>query len=572
MTTTTRAFGVTKDVVIVGAGFSGMYLLHLCRGIGLSVQVVEAAGDVGGTWYWNRYPGVRCDVESLQYSYTFSDDIAREWQWSERYATGGEINAYQRFVADRLDLRRDILFDTRVTRAAFDAGRNIWDVATDKGRAFRCRFLVMATGVLSQTRIPDFPGIESFAGETYHPGAWPHEDVDFRGKRVGVVGTGSSGVQIIPEIAKAAAQVTVFQRTPCFSVPAHNRPLEEAERREFYANRREHTRTMREVARNATLCEIGERKALETSEAERRSEYERRWTIGGSTLMSAFTDLVTDEAANRTAADFVRAKIRETVTDRRVADLLCAQDYPIGTKRICIDTGYFATFNRPNVALVDLRSEPITSITPNGVGTAAAEYPLDAIVFATGYDAITGAVTRIDVRGRDGASLAEKWRETPVNYLGLATAGFPNLFTMIGPGSPSVLSNVVGSIEQHAEWLAGLLEYAKRRDIASIEADAGAETRWMQHCSELAARTLHGKAKSWYQGDNVPGKTRVFMPYIGGTSAFRRVCDEIAVRGYGGFRLTTERGALWRENAGREGAAVCEPAIFDHISSGKTAV
>jgi cyclohexanone monooxygenase len=548
--TTTGVSAVTTDVVIVGAGFSGMYLLHLCRGIGLSVQVVEAGSDVGGTWYWNRYPGARCDVESLQYSYTFSDEIAREWQWSERYAAGGEINAYQRFVADRLDLRRDILFNTRVTRAVHDAGQNIWDVETDTGRIFRGRFLVMATGVLSQTRIPDFPGIENFAGKTYHPGAWPHEGVDFRGKRVGVIGTGSSGVQIIPEIAKAAERLTVFQRTPCYSVPAQNRPLEQAERREFYANRREHIRTMREVARNAALYEVGERKALETSEAERRAEYERRWAIGGGTFMYAFADLVTDEAANRTAADFVRAKIREVVSDRRVADKLCGQDYPIGTKRICIDTGYFSTFNRPNVELVDLRSEPIICITPNGIRTTAKEFPLDAIVFATGYDAITGAVTRIDVRGRDGVSLAEKWREAPINYLGLATAGFPNFFTMIGPGSPSVLSNVVGSIEQHAEWLASLLGYAKRQDIASIEADAEAETRWMQHCAELAARTLHGKAKSWYQGDNVPGKTRVFMPYIGGTNTFRRICDDIAVNGYEGFNLTGSNGALLRKNVG----------------------
>lgn len=535
--------GSDVDWVIVGAGFAGMYLVYMARKHGFTFRAFEAGSDVGGTWYWNRYPGARCDVESLQYCFTFSDEIDAEWTWSERYAAGPEIQAYQNFVATRLDLRRHITFNTRVTTARFDEKNDRWLVTTDTGESVRCRFLIMATGALSIARRPDFPGASSFEGQIYHPGAWPHEKIDLGGKRVGVVGTGSSGVQLVPEIAKKAAHLHVFQRTPCYSIPAQNRSLSDTDRATFHENRKEFRRRAREDMRNATLYDVGQTSALAATEDERRQQFETRWRHGGGAFMYAYNDLVLNEEANRIAADFVRAKIRETVKDPHTADLLSPKDYPIGTKRICIDTDYFETFNRPNVSLVDVNSAPILSFTETGLRTAKAEYDLDIVILATGYDAITGAVVRIDIRGVEKASLAERWRQAPLSYLGLTTSGFPNLFTITGPGSPSVLSNVVVSIEQHVEFVTQMLLRARNEDITRIEADVEAEAAWTKHCHELASRTLHGKSRSWYQGDNVPGKTRVFMPYIGGTNVYRKHCDEIAARGYEGFRLTKARAA-----------------------------
>jgi cyclohexanone monooxygenase len=533
-----RAARAVVDVVVVGAGFAGMYMLHRLRQHGFSTRVFETGTDVGGTWYWNRYPGARCDVASLEYSYSFDEALQQEWSWTEKFATQPEILAYLNHVADRLDLRKDIDFDTTVVRAAFDDATSRWLVETDRGETVSARHLVMATGCLSASRIPDFPGIDSFRGETYHTGRWPHEPVDLAGKRVGVIGTGSSGIQTIPEVAKVAGHLFVFQRTPTFSVPAQNRPLGEEEVREWKATYPEKRRFAREEARTGWLPDPAIGAALETSADIRQQEYEKRWKKGGANFLYAFSDLGVDEQANRTAADFVRAKIRAIMKDAKTAELLTPRDYPIGTKRICVDTDYYATYNRDNVTLVDVRSAPIEAITQNGIRTAAGEYELDAIIFATGFDAMTGALTRLDLTGANGARLSQKWDAGPANYLGIMTTDFPNFYMITGPGSPSVLSNVVLSIEQHVEWLSDLFGYMRARGYDRIEPTPEAELAWVEHCRELAARTLQMKADSWYLGANVPGKPRVFMPFIGGTSVYRRKCSEVARNGYEGFVLS----------------------------------
>jgi cyclohexanone monooxygenase len=525
------------DVVIVGAGFGGMYMLHRLRGLGLTAIVFETATDVGGTWYWNRYPGARCDVESMQYSYAFSPELQQEWQWSELFAGQPEILRYARHVADRLDLRRDIRFETRVERASFNEATQRWTVRTNRGDTVSARHCVMATGCLSTARVPDFPGIGSFTGKTYHTGYWPHEPVDFSGLRVAVIGTGSSAIQSIPVIAGQAAHVTVFQRTPNYSIPSRNGPMtpayEQSWKSVYPARRAEAQQT-----RTGVLANPNDVSALAVTEEERRRVYETRWASGGTTFMAAFNDLIYDKASNDTAASFVREKIRQIVRDPRTADLLTPTSYPIGTKRICVDTDYFETFNRPNVTLVDVRSAPIETITPNGVLTGGVEYQVDAIVFATGFDAMTGTLTRIDIRGRDGITLADKWAEGPKTYLGLMTAGFPNLFMITGPGSPSVLSNMMVSIEQHVDWAADCLGYLTSHGIGCIEATQQAEDSWVAHVNEVAHKTLYPQAASWYMGANIPGKPRVFMPYIGGVGVYRQICDEIAADGYRGFQLS----------------------------------
>jgi len=524
------------DVAVVGAGFAGLYMLHCLRGLGMSAVAFEAGGDVGGTWYWNRYPGARCDVESLQYSYAFSDELQREWSWSERYAAQPEILAYARHVAARLDLRRDIRLATRVVSAVLDEAAGRWTIRTDRGDAVRARFCVMATGCLSVPRAPDLPGLGTFRGGVYHTGAWPHEPVDFSGQTVGVIGTGSSAIQAIPLLARQADRLIVFQRTPNYSVPAHNRPLTPESQRTWKASCREHRRRALE-SRNAILYVPNDVSALAVDEAERQRVYEARWRDGGIPFMAAFNDLLLSEGANETAAEFVRAKIRSIVRDPAVAERLTPRDYPIGTKRICVDTGYFETFNRANVALVDLRRAPIEAVTPAGLRTRDASHGLDSIVFATGFDAMTGALLAMDVVGRAGRTLRAAWADGPRGYLGLMVAGFPNLFTITGPGSPSVLSNMLVSIEQHVEWVRDCLAHLRARDVAVIEATAEAEEAWTEHVREVGERTLYPRANSWYVGANVPGKPRRFMPYIGGVPAYRRRCEEIAARGYEGFRL-----------------------------------
>ncbi len=522
------------DAVVVGAGFGGLYMLRRMKQMGLSVRAYEAGGGVGGTWYWNRYPGCRCDVESLDYSYSFDPELEQEWAWTDRYPSQPDVERYLNHVADRFGLRPDIQFDTRVTAARFDSGDGSWVVETDRGDSVRATFCVLAVGCLSARNVPAFPGIGSFEGPVVHTGAWPAGGVDFTGERVGVIGTGSSGVQAIPLIAEQARRLFVFQRTPHFVVPANNHPLSAAavdERKAVYPSHRE---MLREGFFGFTLA-LNPRSALDATEEERRAVYEAAWQTGGPTLLGSFGDLLTDRAANDTAANFVRGKIASIVHDPKVAALLTPTDYPIGTKRLVQGTGYYETYNRDNVTLVDVRSDPIREITRNGLATGSSRYELDAIVCATGYDAVTGAVLALDVRGRDGVSLRDHWADGPRAYLGVAVAGFPNLFVITGPGSPSVVSNVVLSVEQHVDWIAGCIDFLRSEDLRSIEATGDAESAWMDHVGEVAAKTLFPATDSWYVGANIPGKPRVFMAYLGGVGPYRRRCDEVAARAYEGF-------------------------------------
>jgi cation diffusion facilitator CzcD-associated flavoprotein CzcO len=512
-------------------------MLHRLRGLGFTARVYEAGSGLGGTWYWNRYPGARCDVESLEYSYSFSKELEQEWQWTERYATQAEILQYLHYVAERFDLKRDIQLDTRVNAAIFDEGESCWSVETDRGDRVRARFCVMATGCLSAAKIPDFRGRDTFQGKKYHTGHWPHEGVDFSGQRVAVIGTGSSGIQSIPMIAEQAAHLFVFQRTPNFSVPANNAELTPETMQDWQVNSAKYRHQARTVP-FGMLFEQGDKSALEVSPEDRRREYERRWRRGGVCLLGAFTDLIVSKAANDTAAEFVHSKIREIVRDPAVAEKLLPRDHPFATKRLCVDTGYYATFNRDNVTLIDVRATPIEEITPQGLRTSDAEYKVDSIVFATGFDAMTGALCNIDIRGRGGVTLKEKWGEGTRTYLGIMVAGFPNLFTITGPGSPSVLSNMAVSIEQHVDWVARCLADLREKEIGSIEATKNAEDDWVSHVNELGNATLFPQANSWYMGANIPGKPRVFMPYIGGVGAYRQKCDEVAAKGYEGFALS----------------------------------
>jgi cation diffusion facilitator CzcD-associated flavoprotein CzcO len=526
------------DAVVVGAGFSGLYMLHRLRGLGLTTRVFEAAADVGGTWWWNRYPGARCDIESMDYSYSFDPELEQEWTWSERYATQPEILAYAAHVADRLDLRRDISFETRVTGARWHADTQRWSVVTDRGERLSARYLIMAVGCLSAAKRPEIDGIDTFAGAEYHTGEWPHEGVDLTGLRVGVIGTGSSGIQSIPLIAEQAAQLVVFQRTPNYAQPAKNAPLDPA----FVAERKADARNHREILRRETgggvIVPPPTESALAVDDRARQERFRERWESGllfG--LLSSYNDLMIDREANATAAEFVHDRIREIVTDPVVAEKLVPTTYPFGTKRVCLDTGYYATFNRPNVTLVDLRETPIEAIVPEGVRTSECTFELDVLVFATGFDAMTGALLAPDIVGEGGVTLRDKWSAGPRTYLGLATAGFPNLFTITGPGSPSVMTNMLVSIEQHVEWVSDCIAHMETEHLGSIEAEVDAEDAWVEHVSQLASFTLYPEGNSWYLGANVPGKPRVFMPYIGGVGPYRQICDEVVADDYRGFRF-----------------------------------
>jgi cyclohexanone monooxygenase len=531
------AHAETYDVVVVGAGFAGMYMLHRLRGQGLSVRVYEQGGDVGGTWYWNRYPGARCDVESMQYSYSFSDELQQQWDWSERYAPQPEILKYANHVADRFKLRGDIQLNTRVDRAVFDERAHSWSVSTSDGKTVTAKYVVLATGCLSNARMPDIKGLAGFKGSVYHTGHWPHQPVDFTGQRVGVIGTGSSAIQSVPVIAAQASHLTVFQRTANFSIPARNAPLSEEERNSFRSNYPEFRRIAREETKNGIVQELPDRGALDDGDNERRAKYEARWARGGLTFMGVYNNLALDKAANDTAASFVRGKIAEIVKDPNIAKLLQPNNHPIGSKRICVDTEYYAAFNRANVTLVDIKSDPIEQILPNAVRTGGKDYEVDALVLATGFDAMTGSVAKIDIVGRDGQTLNQKWAEGPKTYLGLMSAGFPNLFIITGPGSPSVLSNMMVSIEQHVDWIADCLGWMRGCGLDVMEARKDAEDNWVEHVNEVAHGTLYPQANSWYMGANIPGKPQIFMPYIGGVGVYRQICNDVAAKGYEGFAM-----------------------------------
>ena len=533
------------DAIVIGAGMSGLYMLHRLRDtLGMRAQVFERADDVGGTWYWNRYPGARCDSES--YFYSFSDrldeDLLQEWTWSERFAGQPEILRYLQHVADRFDLRRDIRFSTTVTSASWDDDAGEWTVETDDGAHTTARFLITAVGCLSTTNLPEFPGRDTFRGETYHTGEWPHEGVDFTGKRVAIIGTGATSVQVTPEIAAQAAQVYVFQRTPNYDIAGGNRPITADDDREIKENYSDIWARTRETGFGFPY-DIADRTARSVSEEERQQIFEEAWAKGGFRLGTTFNDLLLDEDANSTAAEFLRSKIRGVVRDPKVAEMLSPTSHPFFTKRPPLENGYYETFNRENVTLVAVHDTPIEAITETGVRVDGTDYEVDAIVYATGFDAMTGTLFRLNITGRDGVALADKWHEGPRTYLGLTTHGFPNLFMITGPQSPSVMSNMPVSIEQHVDWVTGCLRWVRDQGKDRVENTVEAEENWISHHDEVGAMTLLDKANSWWVGANIPGKKRRIYPYMGGVGVYRGLCDDVAAKGYEGFETSATRDA-----------------------------
>jgi cyclohexanone monooxygenase len=531
------------DVVIVGAGFAGMYMLHRLREINLTAKVFEAGDDVGGTWYWNRYPGARCDAESLAYSFSFSPELEQEWEWSERYAPQPEILDYARHVSRRFDLRKDIQFDTRVTSAHYQDDTEQWLIETDQSDLVRAKYCIMATGCLSVPQLPDIPGVENFTGNLYQASQWPHTPVSFSGQRVGIIGTGSSGIQAIPVIAEEADHLTVFQRSPNFSVPAKNSPLDKGWVDAFKKNYREH-RENHKLGIGSGFGDLKIEVAQGPGEMTTRAQFteeeatqmlEEYWQTGGARFMGAISDQLMNDEANAFAAKFVHRKIRETVKNPETAELLCPTNHPIGTRRICVDIDYYETYNKDNVSLVSVKDNPIEQITANGVQVNGEVHELDTLVLATGFDAMTGALLKMDIRGKDGVELKEKWHAGPRCYLGLSVAGFPNMFTVTGPGSPSVLSNMLVSIEQHVDWMIDCLSHMQAKELTVFEAETPAEDQWVQHVNDTANMTLFPKGGSWYLGANVKGKPRIFMPYAAGVGMYRQVCDKVTENDYQGF-------------------------------------
>ena len=526
----------TVDICVVGAGFAGMYTIVKARQMGKSVRVFEAGTDVGGTWYWNRYPGARCDIESVEYSYSFDEDLQQEWEWTERYAAQPEILKYARHVADRFDLRSDIQFSTRVLSAHFDESTSTWVTTTDRGDVVRSQFIIFATGCLSSANRPHFDGDHLFEGDTYHTGEWPHDGVDFTGKTVGLIGTGSSAIQSIPLIAEQADHLTVFQRTASFSIPARNDTIDS----DYVQRVKQNYKSFREANRLQTgafgsTIERGDSSALEASDAERRAEFERRWQKGGFGFLSSYNDFLLKSEANDTVADFVREKIQTIVKNPETAEALLPQQV-IGCKRLCLDTNYYETFNRPNVSLVPVDKHPIERITEHGLVVNGKEHTFDVLVYATGFDAMTGSLLKIDIRGRDNVALGDAWHAGPVTYLGLNTAGFPNMFMVSGPGSPSVLTNMIMSIEQHVEWITDCISHMTSHGQSTIETTEESQSAWVAFVNAVADMTLYPSCNSWYLGANVPGKPRVFMPLIGFPTYVDK-CNEVVRNGYEGFVL-----------------------------------
>jgi len=531
------------EVLIIGAGFSGLYMLHRLRQLGIRTRVLEVAENVGGTWLFNRYPGARCDIESIEYSYSFSEEIQQEWVWTESMPAQPEVEAYLNFVADRLDLRRDIQFDTKVVAMAFDEDADAWVVRTEAGESFRVPFVIAASGILSVPLKPDIPGMASFAGTSLYTSHWPTEGFEFAGKRVGVIGTGSTGVQLIPVVAREAMQLCVFQRSAPYTLPWRVHRFEPGELDEMKARysdiraaQRAHPIGAARLSAFSVLLEMLGSPPLKTATREQQlGAIEENGVLGALNWSDVFFDI----EANRMAAQLYGEAVARIVKDPETAAAL-VPEHPFACKRPIIDQGYYQTFNRDNVTLVDLRRAPIREVTPTGIRTERECYELDVIIYATGFDAMTGALSRIDIRGRDGISLAEFWAgEGPLSFLGLAVAGFPNLFTVQGPGSPSAATNFVAALEQHVEWIGDCIAYLRANGIRTIEAMATAQQEWIDHTTALVAPTVlvHPTCNSWYNGGNVPGKKRMYMGYVGGIPEYRRRCDEIAAGGYTGFKL-----------------------------------
>ena len=537
---------VDVDVVVVGAGFSGLYLLYRLRKAGFSTRVFERGGDVGGTWYWNRYPGARCDVESLQYSYSFDEQLQQDWHWPEKFSAQPDILAYANHVADRFDLKKDIEFNIEVKTSLFDENLKRWKITTNSGEEINAQYFIMATGCISTTQIPNIKGLSDYVGNTFHTGNWPHEEVDFSGQSIAVIGTGSSGIQSIPVLAKQAKKLTVFQRTPNYSIPSQNEPMTKKYERSWkdvYSERRKEMR----YSAHGSLKDLNDVPALSVDEDQRQELYTKRWAIGGTGFLGSFNDLLTNADANYTAAEYVRQQIKRVVKDKETAEILCPRSYPIGTKRIRIDTGYFETYNRENVKLVDISKKPIQRLVTDGIIVDDQLYPFDSIIFATGFDAMTGSIFNVDIKGRDGLALKEKWNAGPKTYLGLMSASFPNLFMITGPGSPSVKSNMIMSIEQHVDLVIETLLSMRRKGLSVVEPELEAENKWVDHVQEVANKTLFPQANSWYMGANIPGKPRLFMPYIGGVGAYREICEEIVANNYRGFKFEKSKQAIAAE-------------------------
>ena len=527
------------DAIIIGGGFAGIYALHRLRGMGMSVRLLEAGSGVGGTWFWNRYPGARCDIESMQYSYSFSDEIQQDWRWSELYASQSEILAYLNHVVDRLHLRQDILLETHVSSAEFDEGAATWTVHTASGEAFTARWCIMATGSLSVPVDPEIGGFRNFEGALYRTFDWRAEAHSFAGKRVGLVGTGSSGIQVMPHLAQQADELHVFQRTPNFIVPSWNRPMDddyEGVWKTNYAKRR----ALARQTRNNSISNASLRSGLEFTSEQVRAELESRWAQGGTAFMYAFSDTTTSPRVNAIVSDFVREKIREVVTDAAKAEALTPKGYPIGAKRLCVGTDYYRAFNADHVHLHDLVADPVVDWRADGPLHASGRHvALDALVLATGFDALTGALARIDIRGRNGQELAEVWKDGPLTYLGLMVSGFPNMFIVAGPQSPSVFTNFVPSIEQHVDWIAEAIGHVAAAGGQVIEATPEAQCGWRATVDALAGASMvgTGKSNSWYVGANVPGKPRVVLAYLGGADQYHRVIEQVAKDNYAGFEM-----------------------------------
>ena len=537
---------VDVDSVVVGAGFSGLYLLYRLRKAGFSVRVFERGGDVGGTWYWNRYPGARCDVESLQYSYSFDEQLQQDWHWPEKFSAQPDILAYANHVADRFNLKKDIEFNIEVKASWFDENLKTWKITTNTGEEINAQYFIMATGCISTTQIPNIEGLSDYVGNTFHTGDWPHEEVDFSGQSIAVIGTGSSGIQSIPVLAKQAKKLTVFQRTPNYSIPSQNEPMTKKYERSWkdvYSERRKEMR----YSAHGSLKDLNDVPALSVDEDQRQELYTIRWAIGGTGFLGSFNDLLTNADANYTAAEYVRQQIKRVVKDKETAEILCPRSYPIGTKRICIDTGYFETYNRENVKLVDISKKPIQRLVADGIIVDDQLYAFDSIIFATGFDAMTGSIFNVDIKGRGGLALKEKWNAGPKTYLGLMSASFPNLFMITGPGSPSVKSNMIMSIEQHVDLVLETLLSMRRKGLSVVEPELEAENKWVDHVQEVANKTLFPQANSWYMGANIPGKPRLFMPYIGGVGAYREICEEIVANNYRGFKFEKSKQVIAAE-------------------------